>query len=89
MRRRRVPSDHLHSVSYNKRRRRLRVWFKPKTRKDGTTPPPAVYDYWPVPLTADEAPDQPTVEGLLAAESVGEYFNRHFRLKGYHDTKVR
>jgi hypothetical protein len=69
MKRVRVESSNIHSVSHNRRRNTMTITFRPKEGQPHKTA--AVYRYTPV--THEEA------EALVNAESVGGHFAKHFR----------
>lgn len=71
MRKKMLVSSHLEAVSYNQRKRKLRVWFKREQ---------SVYEY-DVPLVDADGVKEGVALAIVQAESAGKWFNQHVRLQ--------
>lgn len=71
MRKTMLVSSHLAAVSYNQRKRKLRVWFKREA---------SVYEY-DVPLVDHMGVKEGVARAIVEAESAGKWFNQHVRLQ--------
>lgn len=69
MKRTKVDSSNIHSVSHNRRKGTMRVTFRPKDGQPFKTANTYVYQ----PVTHEQA------EALVNAESVGRHFVQHIR----------